>query len=105
MTNKQLQQRLLEAALMEDIAIPAGLEIRMRQALPADMPSRRPLYYGAAAVAALAIAVPVLIETSRHEMRYVDTCHSPEEAHAELQAALGVLQPTPASGDLLDLIQ
>lgn len=112
MTEEQIQERLLQAALTEDIVIPEGLEERLEASLqfsPREeertMRTRSLRWVGyAAAVVAAAITIPIVVE-NRQPPTFTDTCRNVEEARAELQSALATLQPSHASSDLLNLLQ
>lgn len=122
MTEEQIQERLLQAALTEDIVIPEGLEerleaslqfspreegraMRIREKRAGAMRRRQLRWVGyAAAVVAAAITIPIVVE-NRQPPAFTDTCRNAEEARAELQSALATLQPSHASSDLLNLLQ
>ena len=123
MTEEQIQERILQAALLEDIVIPEGLEERvaplqlspkgegramrkLREKRAGAMRKRQLRWVGyAAAVVAAAIAIPIVVENRQPQATFTDTCRNAEEARAELQSALATPQPSHASSDLLNLLQ
>lgn len=125
MTENELKQRLLQAALAEPTELPAGLEGRLaariahERARDSVFGGRQPHLrmsgresrrvskvwrYVTAATIALLIALPILL----HEPRvvYRDTCSSPEEAAMALQMALNEvsLHLTVEDNELLNLV-
>lgn len=124
MTDKQLTQRLLEAALIEDVAYPAGLEERLTASLDSKRTKVTPVASTPAAsktipvvrwASAAAVALLVVVSTAigilstsepsfANQPIFANTCSTPDEARAELQSALAMLQPTTNNGDLLNLL-
>lgn len=112
MTEEQIQERLLQAALTEVVVIPPNLETKLEASLQLSpkgggrtMRTRNLRWVGyAAAVVAAAITIPIVVE-NRQPPAFTDTCCNAEEARAELQSALATLQPSHASSDLLNLLQ
>lgn len=107
MTENELRQRLLQAALAEPTEMPAGLEERLAARIAQErkrgsVPSI--WRYVSAATIALLIALPILLHESR--VVYRDTCSSPEEAAMALQMALNEvsLHLTVEDNELLNLV-
>lgn len=106
MTEQEIQQRLLEAALQEDILFPEGLEERLTAALSPARPhaGKKMARIGAAAAVAAAIAVPATLDILRPAPSFTDTCMSTAEARAELQSALAAIGPQTGGGDLMEFV-
>lgn len=106
MTEQQIQQRLLEAALLEEIIFPENMEERLIAALRPASPLNRKRYIriGAAAAVAAAVALPPAMEILRPAPSFTDTCHSAAEARAELQSAFTAIRPQTGGTDLMELV-
>lgn len=104
MTSKQLKERLLLAALTEDIPEMPHIE------LPFEKSSResKPNWIGYAATACIGavITLPLLLQHPRHEL-YCDTCQTEEEAAQELAGAFAIVSQHIATQEtnLLNMIQ
>ncbi len=101
MTDQQILQRLLDASLEDDILRTPAIAMPFST----SRPSRAPYWAAAAAVAAIAIAIPIFRQPVQ-PAHYVfkDTCQTPGEAAAELSSALALFQAEPDNGDLLNLL-
>lgn len=106
MTEQEIQQRLLEAALLEDISFPEGLEERLTAALIPTRPhaEKKLAKVGAAAAVAAAIALPAAMGIMRPAPSFTDTCRNTAEAQAELQSALAAIGPQTGGGDLMEFV-
>lgn len=119
MTEQEIQQRLLAAALMDEVAIPTGLEDRLKSVLkktqtdgiaqtkqkPLVIPLRRAGRAAAAATIVAAVAIPTAKQFEHADVRFTDTCQNAEEARHELQDALATIQLSPSSNELFNLVQ
>lgn len=105
MTEQQIQQRLLEAALLEEITFPEGIEERLTAALAPTRPQANyRLRTGAAAAIAAAIAIPAAMQMLRPAPTFTDTCLTTDEARAELQSALTAIRPQTTGADLMEFV-
>lgn len=101
MNKNEIKQRLLEAALTDEI--PATPAFRYPHSAPVRMPSW--FAYGAAACLAAAIALPLLLKQPEPELT-AETLLRTDDPTLELECAFAMVnQHFTESANLIDIIQ
>lgn len=104
MTSKQLKERLLQAALTEDIPEMPHIELPFKKSRSESHPKW--IGYAATACIGAVITLPLLLQQPRHDL-YCDTCQTEEEAALELAGAFAIVSQHIATQEtnLLNMIK
>lgn len=102
MNNQQIKQRLIEAALTDDIPATPSFDF------PQPPPTRLPRWVGYAAAACVAAAIVLPLALRRPtDNSYTDSALTEENTVVELEEAFAMIDQhfTTSSNDLISLVQ